>query len=154
MSAVRATSRLTLSACVLATALVLVGCTAAVPSRSSQPAATDTRTTPATVTATPAPIAASVVIAGVDTDGQHVSVSGFVSGVSENGGACTFVMTPAGGGAPVTLTRQGIENVSTTSCGTNQSPIANFSRGTWSVVLKYASAKASVTSAAIEMEIP
>lgn len=154
MSAVRAMNRLMLSACVLATALVLAGCTVGAPSHSSQPAATDTRTTPTTATATPDPIAASVVIAGVDIDGQHVSVSGFVSGVSQNGGTCTFVMTPAGGGAPVTVTRQGIENVSTTSCGTNQSPIANFSRGTWSVVLKYVSGTASVTSQAIEMEIP
>ncbi|HEV7567562.1 MAG TPA: hypothetical protein VGO31_16565 [Microbacteriaceae bacterium] len=104
--------------------------------------------------ATPDPVNAVVVIAGVDLDGKHVSVSGYVSGLIEEGGSCLFSVTPKNGGAAVTIPNTGIKNVMNTSCGTVQSPIANFTRGSWSVVLKYTSGKTSVTSGAVEMEIP
>jgi hypothetical protein len=108
----------------------------------------------ATATASAIPINAAVTVAGVDLNGQNVSVSGFVEGVIEAGGSCTFVLTPKSGGTPLTVTSVGIKNITTTSCGTHQVPIANFSQGPWSVVLKYSSSAANVTSEPVEMEIP
>lgn len=122
-------------------------------SSSSSSSSSLSSTTP-TPTPTKDPFSASVVVAGVDLDGQHVSVSGYVDGVAEDGGTCTFTMKPSAGGTAVTVTSEGRANVTNTTCGTQQSPIANFSKGSWSVVLEYRSSAASATSEPIEMEIP
>jgi hypothetical protein len=137
------------------TVAVLTACSptltgASSPASSSVSTASDTPS----ASATPDPVSAVVSIAGVDLDGKHVSVSGYVSGLIQDGGSCVFVATPKSGAAPITIPNTGIKNVMNTSCGTVQSPIANFSRGSWSVVLKYTSGKTSVSSGAVEMEIP
>ena len=147
-------SRAIAPAFLAAAALLLVGCTNAGPA----PASDAHPSKPAQSTPTPTPdaqpINAAVTVAGVDVDGQHVSVSGFVEGVIEAGGDCQFVLTPASGATPLIVSSTGIKNVTTTSCGTQQVPIASFSQGQWSVVLKYSSSRASVASAPVEMEIP
>ena len=93
-------------------------------------------------------------IAGVDVDGAHVSVSGYVTGIIENDGTCAYVATAVSSGKAVTIPGSGISNVQNTSCGTSQEPIASFSKGGWTVVLHYSSPSADVTSPALNMEIP
>jgi hypothetical protein len=148
--------RMIAPAFVVLASVLLAGCTVDSPaptdvSNSTGPAHHSQTPTP---TPTADPVSAAVTVAGVDLDGQHVSVSGFVEGVIEAGGSCQFVLTPKNGGTPLTVSSTGIANVTTTSCGTQQLPIASFSQGPWSVVLHYASKTASVTSVPVEMEIP
>ena len=115
---------------------------------------------PATTTPSPSstpsgsPAATAVVsLAGVDLDGGNVSIAGYVSGVIEEGGTCTFTLTPDSGAAPVTVSTTGIENVRTTSCGTAQVPIDRFARGGWSATLAYSSPANTLTSAPLKLEI-
>jgi hypothetical protein len=142
-------------------AVALVGCvgptpepsatTSIVPSTGS-PVPDDPSTIPPKPTASG--IVPAVTVAGVDVDGMHVSASGFVAGVVEDGGVCVFTFTSASG-QTATATSAGIQNVDTTSCGVVQVPLTDFARGTWSVVLNYTPlASGDFTSEPIELEIP
>jgi len=76
-----------------------------------------------------------IVVAGVDVDGKNVTVSGYVAGVLENGGVCTFSFV---GQKPVaSLQSTGIADRSSTSCGSVQAPIGEFTRGAWKVMMSY-----------------
>ncbi len=97
---------------------------------------------------------AAVTIAGVDVDGLHVTVAGFVSGVVEAGGTCKFVLTSSVTNAVIDVATTGEPNVSTTSCGSAQVPIAQFTKGRWKVVLDYDSTSLQVTSAPLSLEVP
>ncbi|WP_157372832.1 hypothetical protein [Agromyces sp. Root81] len=95
-----------------------------------------------------------VTVAGVDVDGTTVSVSGFVSGVVESDGVCTFILTSTVDGATVTRENDGAADAANTTCGTVQLPITEFTRGTWTVELDYSSGQATTTSETVELEIP
>lgn len=97
---------------------------------------------------------AAVTIAGVDVDGRSLTVAGFVSGVSEAGGVCEFIVTSATTGAVVKVQNSGIENVRDTSCGSSQIPIEKFARGAWSTTLEYSSTSTKVTSEPLKVLIP
>lgn len=98
-------------------------------------------------------VEASMVIASVDVDAQNATVSGYVSGVVEEGGDCVFVLTPSGG-QPVSRTVAGKADRDTTSCAT-QVPVSDLRRGSWSVVLTYTDrAGASVASSPMALEVP
>jgi hypothetical protein len=99
-------------------------------------------------------IAAVMTIAAVDTNGENVSVSGYVSGIVEDDGTCDFVVANAATGKSVDIAGTGISNARTTSCGTSQEPIASFTRGSWTVTLHYKSTAATVVSTPINLEIP
>lgn len=104
-------------------------------------------------TAEPDPVDAVMSFAGVDVDGTQVSAAGYVQGLLENGGVCTFTFT--GLGEPVSVASEGIADSSTTSCGTVSVPIAQLPSGTWSVTLSYTSAAAgTLTSSALTVEVP
>lgn len=101
----------------------------------------------------PDPADAVMSFAGVDVDGTQVSAAGYVQGLLENGGSCTFTFT--GLGDPVTVTSEGVADSSTTSCGTVSVPIAQLPSGSWSVTLSYTSAAAgTLTSSALTVEVP
>ena len=136
----------------------LAGCTPTTtvdgtPSPSSSiyvPSATPT----ASGTPTGAPRETAVVsVAGADVDGLHVSFAGLVTSVAEDGGSCEFDATSAAG-VVVKASSVGTANGSTTSCPFVQLPIAQFTRGSWSVVLRYHSAQTDSVSAPAKMEIP
>jgi len=95
---------------------------------------------------------AVVTVASIDVDGQHVSASGYVSGVVEDGGACRFTFTSDVGEVVVEST--GISDVSATSCGLISEPSTSFVRGTWSVTLTYLSQTANSVSEPVALEIP
>ena len=135
-----------------AVALSLTGCFAGSGTSSSTAADSPTASEPSP-SSTPH-VSAQMTIASVDVDGAHVSVSGYVTGVIENGGTCEYVAAERSSGKAITIPGSGISNVQTTSCGTSQEPIASFNKGSWTVVLHYFSPSADVTSPAINLEIP
>lgn len=144
---------------VVATVVMLAGCTPAAPDSaptSSSPSQepTEAPTDVPAPTEEPAPANAVVTLAGVDVDGQNVTVAGLVTGVIEDGGTCTFVMTSGTSGGVVEVTSVGVANVSNTVCPTTQSPIASFTKGPWNVVLDYASDATTLSSAPLALEIP
>ena len=135
---------------------VVVGCTTTAEpvhpsqSRSSASAQANDSSSPKP---TP-PKMAAVTIAGVDVDGRSLTVAGFVSGVSEGGGVCEFIVTSETTGAMVKVQNSGIENVRDTSCGSVQIPIEKFARGAWSTTLEYSSSSTKVTSKPLKVLIP
>lgn len=138
---------------VLSAGLSLVACT------SADPEPTDvTSEPPEQPPAPPEPTdleaIAVVSIASVDVDGQHVTVAGFVTQVTEDGGACRFVLTSEISGQEVAVETVGLANVDTTSCGTKQVAVSDLSRGPWDVVLEYSSAETVVVSEPLDVEVP
>jgi hypothetical protein len=151
-------SRASLSAGILVvvtlTLLMLSGCTAPDPHTSSSPTGSGSvpsqRPTPSASSSSQA----VVTIAQVSVDGRTLTVGGFVSGVSESGGACVFLISSTSTGVVVRATSDGVSNSGTTSCGSQDVPIAKFTRGAWNVVLDYTSPKLSLTSSALAVQIP
>jgi hypothetical protein len=76
--------------------------------------------------------------------GDPVTISGYVSGVFEDGGVCTATLTQ--NGKTVTATSQGFKNVSTTNCAPISIARSQLPGGTWQVSLSYSSAAAEGTS--------
>jgi hypothetical protein len=97
---------------------------------------------------------ATVSIAGVDVDGLNFTVGGFVGGVSEEGGTCTYALTSGVTGNTVTVVTTGVANGATTSCGSSKVAMSELSKGPWTVELEYASPTAEVTSPPLEVEVP
>ena len=137
-------------------ALAVAACTAdgvtPPPSTGSASGSPSPTTEPA---ASPPPtpsLEAVITVASVDVDGLHATVSGYVSGVIEDGGTCTFVLTgPAG---EVSEETTGIADRATTSCGAASIPIEALGSGTWSVRLGYRSETSDAVSEDTTLEVP
>lgn len=144
-----------------AVVLLLSGCVPDNGSPSSTSAATSSATPSAVPTETmppptkfpevpgneePAPteIEPVIVVAGIDLGGESVSASGYVAGIAEEGGTCTFAFTS--GSSTVTRTTTSVSDQRSTSCGLVEVPISEFSSGSWSVTLRYSSPAAGDTS--------
>lgn len=93
-----------------------------------------------------------IVVASMDVGGLTATVSGYVSGVVETGGECTYTLT--GPGPQVILSAEGFANASTTSCGAIEVPAGQLSRGQWSVVLDYSHRGNTVTGEPALLEVP
>ncbi|MFC5503394.1 hypothetical protein ACFPJ4_14190 [Lysinimonas soli] len=130
--------------------LVLTGCFAGNPTSVDSLAQTSSTPGPSA----PPKIAAHMTIASVDVDGKNVTVSGYVSGIVQNKGTCTFIATSAATKATVEIAGTAVSNVTTTSCGTKSEPIGSFSKGSWSVELRFASQDLEATSEPLALEIP
>lgn len=110
-----------------------------------------------TSTIVPEPTAQSVTamisVAGTDATATTVSASGLVLGVIESGGTCTF--TFSNGSDESVLDREGIENVSSTSCGLVSLPLSDLTGTGWTVTLSYSSATvSSAVSEPMPVEMP
>ncbi|WP_308468121.1 hypothetical protein [Rathayibacter soli] len=90
----------------------------------------------------------------MDVDGQHVTASGYVSGVVEDGGTCVFTFKGATTSESVIVDSTGKADRMSTSCGSVQVPIARFGRGSWSAVLGFTSGNRVVESTPLAVEIP
>lgn len=139
----------------VATTLLLSACTP--DPRAPQPTGSVENPAPsrdAKPTPEPAPTAdASIVVAALDVDGLHVTVSGFVTGFVEDGGDCEFRF--AGDGADLVSKTTGLADRMSTSCGSVSVPTSDFSRGSWTVTLAYSSVSSeAVTSPPVNLEIP
>jgi hypothetical protein len=84
-----------------------------------------------------------IVIADWNPNDKVIEVSGYVSGLIEDGGTCTLSVT---GPTTATATRAAVADVSTTSCGTLTIPASKVKDGTYSVTLGYKSATSRGTS--------
>lgn len=97
---------------------------------------------------------AQVSLATVDPSTGGLLVGGFVTGVFEDGGACTFSVTPSSNGAPQSAFTTGIANVDSTSCGTVLIDSHKIFAGTYTVVLTYRNDEGQVSSAPTTVEVP
>lgn len=144
---------------IVSTVLLMSGCssTAAAP-RPDHSAASSAEMKPSASAVPDSQIGSTIepvlVVAGVDVDGQHVTASGYVSGVVSNGGTCVFAFKGTATGASVTVDSAGNADRMSTSCGMVQVPIARFDRGSWSVTLGYTSGNRVVESIPLTVEIP
>lgn len=94
-----------------------------------------------------------MVVAGVDLDGKNVTVSGYVAGVVEDDGTCTFTLEHDSSSVSVSTT--GRADRSTTTCGSAQVPTEDLERGTWTASLTYSSSTTrSEPSAVLSLEVP
>jgi PBP1b-binding outer membrane lipoprotein LpoB len=142
---------------VLAASVVLAGCTTTTPEPTRSPSDSSSATTTPSATPTPSATAidgpqAVVSIASVDVDGLHITVSGLVTRISQDGGTCEFVLTSDVSGKKVSAQTEGAANAGSTSCGTTQVATSELSRGPWSVTLHYTSAAAATTSTDVTSE--
>jgi len=80
-------------------------------------------------------------------------VGGFVTGIFEDGGECTFSVTPTTSGTPQLVLTTGIANVDSTSCGTALIDARKITRGTYTVVLTYRNHEGQVASAPATVDI-
>lgn len=101
---------------------------------------------------TPIEPEAVIVFAAIDADGATISISGYVAGVIESDGACTYVLT--GPGDEQRIDSVGAADAGQTSCGVVQLDTGALLSGSWSVALEYASATVTTTSAPTPLEIP
>lgn len=94
-----------------------------------------------------------IVVAGVDIDGKNVTVSGYVAGILESGGECRYLF--ASGANSFAVTSTGNSDRSSTSCGSPQAPIGDFTKGSWGVTMRYTTLSGDVyTSKSARVEIP
>lgn len=86
----------------------------------------------------------TVAIVNASRANNTVTVSGYVTGVVEDGGTCTLTITK--GSDKRTATASGFANSSTTNCPPIEIP--NISTAGWNAILSYQSSKASGSSGA------
>jgi hypothetical protein len=103
-------------------------------------------------TAKPFPARANLIFASIDGDDPNVSASGYVTGVIEDGGTCTFTFEHQTQTLVASSTAR--TDASDTSCGMIQLPLSQFAPGTWSVRLQYKSSHAHASSDAMKLNIP
>ena len=95
---------------------------------------------------------AVVTLASYDAGAGVVTVGGFVSGLMEDGGACTFTVTAADTGATATFDTAGSMNVDSTTCGSHEIGAPNSSSKSFSVTLTYVNGVGAVTSSTTPVE--
>lgn len=145
--------------CALAVASVtLTGCTTGEPAsvgdlstRTALPTPHHAPDPTSSATSSTAAFEPQMSIAEFDQPNDVVVVSGYVAGVIEEGGACTFTIT--GPGAPVSLQTTGEANSTTTSCGNTQTSSVGWPAGTWNVTLTYTSGNLTATSSPLKMQV-
>ena len=135
-------------------ALVLSGCTpSSAPATSTSPGESSTKPKPKPSPSPTVTVEPVLVVAAVDVDGRHVTASGYVQGVIEDGGSCVFTFTKDGS-APVTVENTGTADRSSTACGAVQPEIGEFVRGSWTVTLTYTSPTGTFHSQPQIVEVP
>lgn len=141
----------------LATALVVVALSGCTDATMPEPAGSQS-----TLTKTPTPGAASEPVApevttiisysGWNATTKSIEVSGFVSGVIENGGVCTLTAQLAD--ATVAVEQGATANVADTQCGTLEVPASSLTPGEWTVTLAYSSETTTSSSDPATVEVP
>ena len=95
-----------------------------------------------------------VTLASQGTKNGVVVVGGYVSGVMEDGGVCTFTVTATDTGESATLESTGAFNVDSTTCGSHEVRAPASKSGAYFVTLKYTNAVGVVTSSDVPVEGP
>lgn len=140
--------------CGLVLAVALSACVGGAPPATPAVSANDAPTSakPTPTPEAPSDAEAVIVVASVDVDGLSVTVSGYVAGVIEDGGECSYVFESEPGEHVVAS--NGTADRASTSCGAVSVPVADLGRGTWSVRLEYKSDDVEVVSEAATVEVP
>lgn len=94
-----------------------------------------------------------ITIATADQMSGDLIVGGYVSGVVEDGGDCEYVATSTSGHV-VSVHTVGVENSSSTSCGSTSLDASLVARGSYEVVLFYTNEHGRVSSDPVEVTIP
>jgi len=96
---------------------------------------------------------ALVSLAGVDPSTGAVVVGGFVSGIVETGGICTFRITR---NSTEVLSRSttGTSNADNTSCGSVEIPSGQLAAGLYAATLTYENARGRAVSSPAPLEVP
>jgi hypothetical protein len=90
--------------------------------------------------------------AGWGQSGTSVEVSGFVSGIVEDGGTCRVTLTHDD--ETVTAENEGLADATTTVCGVIEVGDAEMSSGWWQAVLSYESATSTGASQPADLLVP
>ncbi len=85
-----------------------------------------------------------ITITAAALNGKNVEVRGFVSGVVQEGGTCTYTFT---GNGTITKTSSGVADVSTTNCGISV-PRTTLPGTGWKVVINYKLGATTASSSA------
>lgn len=97
-------------------------------------------------------VAVTPQIINASQNGNEIFISSSISGIFEDGGTCTAVIT--NGNQAVTRSSEGFADATTTSCTPIRLDRSEFpSSGSWSVVINYSSAKAEGKSQASQLAI-
>lgn len=107
----------------------------------------------ATAAGDASPAAAVITLATQDPDTGGLLVGGYVDGVVEDGGDCSFDVTASNGRA-IDVHTEGVENSGSTSCGSTVIPAASVPSGTYTVVLRYSSHGGTAASAPVTVTMP
>jgi hypothetical protein len=146
------------------TAALLTGCTPfspVAPAAEAAPSPAATSTVPDLVrdpgvaaTDPPRPTDTDVVLstASWDAGTATVQIGGYVSPLVEDGGTCTAELKR--GDRTMTVEGPATPDASTTVCGGLEIAGAQLQPGSWQVVLSYASAQRSGSSAPMTVEVP
>lgn len=125
------------------------------PTEEEQKSSDDIKDTPSPTPSTPSQSGSSTSnkksVKPIITNANPGSVSGYVTGIFEEGGTCTAVFTKSG--TTKTRTSTGFENSSYTQCAPISIPSDFLSNGTWTLTLKYSSSEAAGSSASQKLEI-
>jgi len=97
---------------------------------------------------------AVITIAAVSSLDGTVIFGGYVTGLVESSGACTFNVTDASGSSVAVATSTGVANSGTTSCGSPALSAGTIESGAYSVTLTYSNDRGSTTSDPVELDIP
>lgn len=79
-------------------------------------------------------------------------VGGYVEGLVEDDGDCSYLIRRSGG-ADLNAHTTGVANVDTTSCGSTVIPASQTPAGTYTVILTYVNGKGSASSEPFTVEI-
>lgn len=99
-----------------------------------------------------APIAAVLTVAEVDSDGENVSASGFLTAPSGAGARCVFRFER--GETQVVRETMPRSNHGAPSCGLVSVPLTELERGTWTVTLSATSTDVDVLIDRQFLEVP
>jgi hypothetical protein len=97
------------------------------------------------------PVAAVVSIADANSNGS-LTVGGFVNGISEDGGTCTFTATH--GSTTRSLQQDGLDNQGTTACGSVTFSASQLDSGLWNVRIAYSGPSGEFRSETTTVELP
>ena len=88
--------------------------------------------------------ATPITITTAGLNGKNVEVRGYISGIVQEGGTCTYTFT---GNGTVVKTSSGVADVSTTNCGISV-PRTSLPGNSWKVLISYKSGATSASSSA------
>ena len=109
---------------------------------------------------TPAPVVGedglfvvTPVVASVGVEGEWLTASGYIEGIAESGGKCSFTFQGSGGGAS-RLSSTGKADGSRTDCGAVEERVRTVFPGDYTLTITYTSDTSTGTSEPVPVTVP